>query len=167
MTETDKDRVADADGGATAARQGVESILGSDGRPEARWGWQRGMRANPATRTTLHLGVGTVGLLIVVLGLILVPFPGPGWAIVIFGVWVWSLEFVWAARLFFWAKATLRRWNDWVMAQPLWVRGLIVLGTLILVWAFFYVWFRLTGIPGFVPDFAEEWLDRVPGLDRG
>ena len=38
-------------------------------------------------------------------------------------------------------------------------------GTAVLVAAFFYLLFLVSGVPGFFPDRAEGWLATVPGLD--
>lgn len=37
-----------------------------------------------------------LGFLVVVIGLILVPLPGPGWLVVFAGLAILSIEFVWA-----------------------------------------------------------------------
>ena len=43
--------------------------------------------------------VAVVGCSVVALGLVLVPFPGPGWLIVIVGLGILATEFAWAQRL--------------------------------------------------------------------
>jgi uncharacterized protein (TIGR02611 family) len=44
----------------------------------------------------------------VALGLVLVPLPGPGWAIVFGGLAIWAIEFAWAARLLDWVRRQVR-----------------------------------------------------------
>lgn len=51
-------------------------------------------------------GVAVAGTAIVLVGLVLVPLPGPGWAIVFSGVALLGTEFTWAERLL---HAVLRR----------------------------------------------------------
>lgn len=46
-----------------------------------------------------RLAVAVAGTTIVLVGLVLVPLPGPGWAIVFSGVALLSTEFTWAERL--------------------------------------------------------------------
>ncbi|MFT3716405.1 MAG: TIGR02611 family protein [Gordonia sp. (in: high G+C Gram-positive bacteria)] len=41
----------------------------------------------------------TAGILVTVVGVIAIPYPGPGWAIVFLGLLILSQEFEWAARL--------------------------------------------------------------------
>lgn len=132
--------------------------------PEQDWAWRRKLRSNPATRTAYRVVVFVVGLVIVLGGLALVPLPGPGWALVILGIAVWASEFDAARRVLDFAKAQLKKWNSWVMAQPIWVRGLVGLATAVLVVAVFWVLFKLSGVPGFLPDAVERWLHAHAGL---
>jgi len=108
--------------------------------------------------------VGVVGLVIVVVGLIMVPFPGPGWLVVLLGLAVLASEFEWAQRLLRLARASLTTWNERLRPQPWWVKGLVLLVTVVAVAAIFWLLFLVSGVPGFLPDRAEEWLAHVPGL---
>jgi uncharacterized protein (TIGR02611 family) len=65
-------------------------------------------------RSTRRLVILVVGLAIVVLGLVLVPAPGPGWAVVFGGLALLSTEFAWAARLLNWTKRKVGRANAWI-----------------------------------------------------
>lgn len=56
-------------------------------------------RRSPFTAAARRTGVALAGGLIVVVGLLLVPLPGPGWAVVFLGTSVLGREFPWAARL--------------------------------------------------------------------
>lgn len=126
--------------------------------------WLRKIRANPHTHLIFRVVVGVVGLFLVVLGLILVPFPGPGWAVVFAGLFVWSLEFIWAQRLLRRARGTLQVWNEWFQPQPWWVKVLVLLFVGALVAAFFWLLFAASGVPTFFPDTVENWLSKLPGL---
>jgi uncharacterized protein (TIGR02611 family) len=64
--------------------------------------------ALPGGRTIFRVAVATLGGLIVALGLVLVPLPGPGWAIVFGGLAIWAIEFAWAARLLDWVRRQVR-----------------------------------------------------------
>ncbi len=128
------------------------------------WEWRRKIRANPHSHRIYRIVVGVVGLIIVVLGLILVPFPGPGWLIVFLGLAVWASEFEWAQRLLHRAKRILEAWAEWLKPQPWWVKGLVLLVTVAAVAAIFWLMFLISGVPGFFPDAVEEWLKKVPGL---
>ena len=135
-------------------------ILGVDD-----WAWRRRIRSHPVSHRVYRVVVGLVGLLIVVGGLALVPLPGPGWIIVLIGLAVLASEFVWAHRLLQFARHRLHVWGEWLKPRPWWVKGLVGLGTAVLVAAFFYLLFLVSGVPGFFPDRVEGWLATVPGLD--
>ena len=124
-------------------------------------GWRHALRRNPTTRAAYRLSVFLIGLLIVTGGLILVPLPGPGWLIVIGGIAVWASEFQRAHAVLSFVRRRLEEWNDWIQAQPLGVRGLVALATLALVLAFFWAYFSLLGVPGYLPDPAERLLNAV------
>jgi uncharacterized protein (TIGR02611 family) len=128
------------------------------------WAWRRRIRSNPLFHRIYRAAVGVVGLVIVVGGLIMVPFPGPGWLVVFLGLAVWASEFEWAQRLLHRARSTLKAWSEWLKPQPWWMKGLVLLVTVAAVAAIFWVLFLISGIPGFFPDAVETWLKMLPGL---
>lgn len=78
----------------------------------------RRMRAwvsmHPRLDVGYRLAVGIVGGGIALLGLLLVPLPGPGWLVVFLGLAVLGTEFLWAKRIAAWLKRTLERvWAWW------------------------------------------------------
>jgi len=109
---------------------------------------------------TWKVGVGLAGISIVLVGIALLPLPGPGWLVIIAGLGVLSLEFQWAQRLLTRVKDFLARWTDWVSRQSLAVRGLVGLTGLAL--ACFAVLLSLS-ISG-VPDWAPAWLTSAVAL---
>jgi uncharacterized protein (TIGR02611 family) len=96
------------------------------------------IRKTPHGRMALKIGIGTIGTLVVALGLLLIPFPGPGWAIVILGLAIWALEFTWARNLLEFTKRHVHSWTRWVRRQSLPVRA--VLGVLGLIFVALVVW---------------------------
>ena len=96
------------------------------------------IRKTPHGRMALKIGVGTVGTLVVALGLLLIPFPGPGWAIVILGLAIWAIEFAWAKSLLEFTKRHVKAWTSWIGRQSLPVRGLI--GIVGMIFVCFIVW---------------------------
>ncbi|MWC00380.1 TIGR02611 family protein [Agromyces sp. MMS17-SY077] len=56
------------------------------------------LRAHPVLRRWYRGAVAVAGVLVMLLGLVLVPLPGPGWLIVFAGLAVLATEFAWAAR---------------------------------------------------------------------
>src|SRR4051812_12011864 len=83
------------------------------------------IRAKPTGRLALRIGVGVLGTLVVAVGIVLIPFPGPGWAIVILGLAIWAVEFVWAKRLLHFTKRHVQAWTQWVLKQSLPARAAI------------------------------------------
>ncbi|MBM6399750.1 PGPGW domain-containing protein [Phycicoccus sonneratiae] len=122
------------------------------------WAWRSRLRANRTTRIALRTTVALVGLVLVLGGFALVPLPGPGWLIVILGLAVWASEIEPAADLLEWVKKQVRRWEEWVRAQPLGVKALVGLLTFAFVLAVVWLALRLTGVPSFLPDGIEGWL---------
>ncbi len=55
-----------------------------------------------------------VGWVIVVVGIILIPLPGPGWAIVFLGFAILATEFASAKRTHQWLVAQLNRIINWL-----------------------------------------------------
>jgi uncharacterized protein (TIGR02611 family) len=99
----------------------------------------RVIRANPTGRVALRIGVALLGAAVVALGLMLVPLPGPGWLIVLLGLSIWAIEFVWARHVLRFARLQLRRWTRWVAGRSWPVRlllGLVGLAFVgVVVWA--------------------------------
>jgi uncharacterized protein (TIGR02611 family) len=132
--------------------------------PERDWEWRRRIRANPHSHRIYRTVVGVVGTVVVVAGLVMVPFPGPGWLVVFIGVGILASEFDWAKRLLDFGKAKLHAWNEWVKPQPLWVKALLALATAVLVGVIFYLLFLVAGVPSLLPDLIEVPLQNLPGL---
>ena len=97
-----------------------------------------------------------------VIGLAAIPFPGPGWLIVIVGLLILASEFAWAQRLLDLVRSRVRAWTTWMGKQPWPVRLLVALATAAFVGAVLYVMALLTSVPGWVPG----WLvPPLPGLE--
>ena len=97
------------------------------------------IRRNPTGRLALKIGIGVLGTLVVAVGIVLIPFPGPGWAIVILGLAIWALEFAWAKNLLEFTKRHVQSWTRWIARQSVPVRVLVgVVGLIFvsaIVWA--------------------------------
>ncbi|MFD3505633.1 TIGR02611 family protein [Streptomyces sp. NPDC058676] len=59
-------------------------------------------------RRMLHLSwqvlIFIIGLAVVVVGIIMLPLPGPGWVVIFGGMAIWATEFVWAQLVLRWTK---------------------------------------------------------------
>jgi uncharacterized protein (TIGR02611 family) len=120
-------------------------------------GWRRRIAARRSVNHPYRIAVGVLGGLVVALGVVAIPLPGPGWLIVIAGLFVLATEFVWAERLLEFTKKHVTRWTDWVTDQPLWVRLLLALATAAFVYGVLVVTLHLTGVPDWVPGWVPLW----------
>jgi uncharacterized protein (TIGR02611 family) len=81
-----------------------------------RFHWFHNVRAWIHARPHVHLPyrilVGVVGGLIIIIGLILVPLPGPGWLVVFIGLTVLASEFAFFHRVTSWLRAKLHAFWD-------------------------------------------------------
>lgn len=72
---------------------------------------------HPALNRAYRFTVGTVGGVLAVGGLLLVPLPGPGWLVVFLGLAVLGTEFHWARRTAAALKRLLDRFWAWWRAR--------------------------------------------------
>jgi uncharacterized protein (TIGR02611 family) len=86
------------------------------------------VRRLPGGRLLWRIGVTLVGLVVIALGLVLIPLPGPGWLIVFAGLGIWSTEYEWARRLTTSIRRLAARWWAWIASQTRWLQ--IVVGVL-------------------------------------
>lgn len=122
------------------------------------WAWRRWIRARRKSHLAYRIVVGVVGGALTVLGLVLIPAPGPGWLVVFLGLAVLASEFEWARRLLEFARHQVGRWTDWATSRPWPIRLLLGLGTLAILVGLFWVTLRVTGVPGFVPNaLVPDW----------
>ncbi|MFG1612015.1 TIGR02611 family protein [Nonomuraea wenchangensis] len=92
-------------------------------------GWLDGIRATRTGAVTLKIVIGVIGTIMVVGGLIMVPFPGPGWLVVFAGLAVLATEFHWAHKLLEFGKRTLHAWTQWYKRQGWTVRVVVLVVT--------------------------------------
>jgi len=83
-------------------------------------------------KRTKKVLIGIAGGLVVLVGLILVPYPGPGWLIVFAGLAILSTEFVFAARVLKYARGKYDAWTQWLKRQN-WFVKIVVLALTTLV----------------------------------
>ncbi|GIE88689.1 TIGR02611 family protein [Actinoplanes regularis] len=117
------------------------------------------IRSNPTGRLALKIGIGVVGALVVAVGIVLIPFPGPGWAIVILGLAILALEFAWAKNLLAFTRRHVKNWTHWIGRQSLGLRALLGIVGLVFVAAVVYFAARLSfGID--LIQVCQDLLDR-------
>lgn len=126
-----------------------------------RWHWRRKIRASPVQHRLYRVLVAVAGLLLIVLGLVTGPIPGPGGIpLVLLGLAVWASEFVWAHRVMQVFKAQVHRYQGWSRPQQVafWVTFIALCGL------GGYAFMLVTGVPGWLPASADDLLQRLPGL---
>ena len=154
--------------GAPAGRGGSAGAGAGEHVPlhERDWAWRNALRSMPVVGPFYKVLVGVVGLFVVVLGLILVPFPGPGWAIVFLGVLLWATEFPPASRLLHWGRLQLGRFTHWVARRGWPARiGLGVLTAVtctVIVWCVLWLIGPPPGLPASWEDLLLRW-GHLPG----
>ena len=113
--------------------------------------WRRRIAARRSLNGPYRLGVGLVGGLIVVGGAAAIPLPGPGWLIVIAGLFVLATEFLWAERLLDFTRRQVAAWTEWLNRQPVVVRLGVALLTAAFVYGVLVLTLHMLGVPGWVP----------------
>jgi uncharacterized protein (TIGR02611 family) len=119
--------------------------------------WRRRLTGRRTVDHSYRVCVGIVGGLVVAVGLITIPLPGPGWLIVIAGLFVLATEFLWAERLLEFTKKHVKRWTDWVADRPVWLRVLIAAATAAFVYGVLVVTLHMIGVPGWMPGWVPLW----------
>lgn len=73
---------------------------------------------------TYRVLVGAVGLAVLLVGIVAIPYPGPGWAIVFLGLAILATEFYWAHRTLSFTRARYDTVMTWFRRQGWWVQTL-------------------------------------------
>ncbi|WP_344428131.1 TIGR02611 family protein [Pseudonocardia ailaonensis] len=109
----------------------------------------------PRARRTYRIGVGVLGTLVLIAGIIAIPYPGPGWAIVFVGLAILASEFAWAKKVLHFAKGKYDAWTDWLGRQNLVVKLLVLVVTGAVVLATLWLLNALWLVAGWVG--LQEW----------
>jgi uncharacterized protein (TIGR02611 family) len=95
------------------------------GRIMRRWARTRDrLRDWPAADLAYRTVVGVVGLAVLAVGLIAIPYPGPGWAIVFLGLAMLATEFPFARRLLKFVRGRYDAAMAWFHRQHVAVQGI-------------------------------------------
>ena len=129
-----------------------------------RWArWRDRLRDRPAAEFSYRLAVAIAGLAVLGAGILAIPYPGPGWAIVFIGLAILATEFDWARRLLAYTRQRYDKVMAWFRRQARWVQalgaaftGAIVIATLWLLGALGWS-AELIGV-------QQEWLKSPIGL---
>ena len=73
--------------------------------------------------------ITVIGTIVLIAGIIMIPYPGPGWLTVFAGLGILSTEYVWAKRLLGYAKHHYDAWTHWVSRQSTYFKAALWLTT--------------------------------------
>src|SRR3954463_5664330 len=97
-----------------------------------------------------RIGTGIVGGVVVIVGILAIPYPGPGWLIVFAGLGILATEFTWAGRVLRFARYYYDQWVAWISRQNLVVKLLVGLATFAIVLATLWLLGALSMVAGWV-----------------
>lgn len=121
-------------------------------RHQTRWGW------------LLRYVTIAVGAVVTVIGIITIPYPGPGWAVVFFGLLILSQELEWAARLRHWIMSRLNHfYATHISGDPL-AQAALGIGTCAIVLLTLWLTGALSLAGGWV---GIDWAWLASPLRRG
>jgi uncharacterized protein (TIGR02611 family) len=103
------------------------------------------VRALPGGAVAWRIAITLAGVLVIVVGVVLLPLPGPGWLIIFAGLGLLATEYEWASRLLSRARLLVATWTRWAARQPLLARiGLFVLAVAALAGVVAGSWYLYT-----------------------
>ena len=92
---------------------------------------------NHILRQGKKLGTAIIGGVVVLAGIVMIPYPGPGWLVVFAGLAILSTEFKFASKALEYLKKKYDAWKIWLVKQPKIIQflflaftGLVVLVTI-------------------------------------
>lgn len=108
-------------------------------------------------RHTKRVVVGVLGALVVLVGIVMIPYPGPGWLVVFAGFAILATEFQFAHNVLEFLKHKYDGWVNWLAGQHIAIRilvlgftGLVVLTTIYLLNTF--------GLINHFLNLHQDWL---------
>lgn len=114
-------------------------------------------------RQMKRVGIAIVGGIVLVVGIVAIPYPGPGWLIVFTGLAILATEFTWAQRVLEFARHKYDLWVDWLKRQHMAIRLLVLCFTGLIVIT--TMW--LLNVFGMLDNFLHlniDWLHSPLGI---
>ncbi len=129
-----------------------------------RWArWRDRLRERRVVDLGYRIVVGVVGLLVLGVGIVAIPYPGPGWAIVFVGLAILATEFEWARKLLAYVRTRYDAAMAWFKRQHVAVQALGAVFTAVVVLAKLWLLGALDWA-GELVNFENEWLDSPIGI---
>jgi uncharacterized protein (TIGR02611 family) len=129
-----------------------------------RWArWRDRLRERRKAEFVYRIVVAVIGLAVLGVGILAIPYPGPGWAIVFIGLGILATEFTWARRLLAYARERYDKVMDWFHRQHAIVQILGGLFTASIVFATLWVLGAVDWTAEFV-GIEWPWLNSPIGV---
>jgi uncharacterized protein (TIGR02611 family) len=96
---------------ASGARRAVDRVVAGCRR------FRSAVKRNPILDLAYRVAVGVVGIAVIVLGIVALPAPGPGWAIIFLGLGILATEFEKARKVLHWVRVRYLAWVHWLARQ--------------------------------------------------
>lgn len=141
------------------------TATGARSTPTNRWArtrlWLRKrryiIRSNPSLNFCYRCTVGVIGTLVLIVGIIAIPYPGPGWLIVFLALGILASEFGWARRILHLARGKYDQWMAWVKRSHWSIQAAMGLGTVLIVVATLWLVNAFGMMAGWV-GIDADWL---------
>lgn len=85
------------------------------------------------TRATKRIVIGVFGGLLLCVGIVMIPYPGPGWLVVFASLAILATEFEWARRIHAFGRRKYDAWEKWLSQQSRYVKALFWCSTALVV----------------------------------
>ena len=129
-----------------------------------RWArWRDRLRDRPIADLVYRIAVGVVGLAVLSVGIVAIPYPGPGWAIVFLGLAILATEFSAAQRVLKYVRARYDAVMAWFTRQHIAVQAVGTAITVLIVLATLWLLGPLGWAAGLV-GIEWSWLKSPVGL---
>jgi uncharacterized protein (TIGR02611 family) len=129
-----------------------------------RWArWRDRLRDKPTAEFGYRIAVAIIGVAVLAVGILAIPYPGPGWAIVFVGLGILATEFTWARRLLAYARERYDQVMAWFKRQGPWVKTLGAASTGAIMVATLWLLGAVGWSAGLV-GLEHEWLKSPIGL---
>ena len=135
----------------------TELETGSTPPPTGRRAFRARLAERPTLNFTYRIGVGVLGVVVLATGVVAIPYPGPGWAIVFAGLGILASEFAWARMVLGRLRDKYRQGMAWYSARSLAMRAFAAVATFALVVATLWV-LGTFGMIGNWIGVESQWL---------
>ncbi|MDV3124967.1 TIGR02611 family protein [Mycobacterium sp. 21AC1] len=125
--------------------------------------WRDRLRQRPVANFVYRTVVAVVGVLVLAVGIVAIPYPGPGWAIVFLGLAILATEFRFAQHALRYIRTRYDAVMVWFARQHIAVKGLSAVFTGVVVVATLWLLGAVGWSAGLV-GLEQSWLQSPIGL---